>query len=376
MNFPNKKFLLFAMAGLTAILLVLICAGILSNSLTHHLDPRLVSPAPLIQGLLKTNCPIFLTPEFFPMTASWSGSQKALLPSLAQSTAASRDKSLFWKLNREKHYSAAFLESAVTGELSDSLLQSQLWELSDVSPWGYLFCQKTAQTTAWKIPSEAELLKQWPDAEGRSRFLILTAANLAAINRLDDAEHFLTLGEKLNLLPSLLQSTRASLAASRRDWVSATQYARQSLHSDPTNSAAQEILIRALIEIGNTDAALDQARELSIRKPDNEAALFLLARAANAANSSKEEIEALTRLVTVGRRNAEPLGATLTYLGQAYAKEGNRGDALRSFQGAELAPELSSDQRKIIRELMDHLMLGTSPSSTLPPLQSSPTRNP
>lgn len=365
------------MAIVAAIIIALIFADILRNPFTHPLDPRLVSPAPLIQGLLEPKGPVFLTPEFIPMTASWSESQKTLLPSLAESTAASRDKALFWKLNREKHYSAAFLGISRDWQpLSESLLQSQLWVLNDVSPWGYLFRQKNAQTAEWKIPSEAELLKQWPDPDDQARFLILTAGNLAAINRLDEAEHFLTLAEKLNHLPSLLQSTRASLAASRRDWVAATQYARQSLHSDPSNSAAQEILIRALIETGNSDDALDQARELSTHEPENEAALFLLARAANAANSAKEEIEALTRLVNVGRRKAEPLGATLTYLGQAYAKEGDRGDALRTFQEAELAPELSEEQHKMIREIMDHLMMGNSPSSTLPPLQSSPIRNP
>lgn len=377
MNFFGKKSLCLTTAFVIAAIGALLYGGILKNPFQHPLDPRLVSPLPLFQELLKTKSPLFLTPEFIPLFASWPASQKNSLPSLAEARAASRDKSVFWGQNREKHYGAVFLGiSPDWQELFDSLVHSQLWVLSDVSPWGFLFLPENAQTTEWKIPTDTELLKEWPLSNDRARFLILTAGNLAAINHRDDAEHLLALAEELHLYPSLLQSTRASLAATHGDWEIAAKFARQSLHSDHSNSAAREILIRALVEKGNTDEALDQARELSVREPENEAALFLLARAASAANSGKEEIEALSRLVSVARSKGEPIGSTLTYLGQAYAKQGDRGDALRSFQMATLAPELSDEQHKMIRDMMDHIMEGNRSSSSLPPLQNPAGSNP
>ena len=101
---------------------------------------------------------------------------------------------------------------------------------------------------------------------------------------------------------------------------------------------------------------LEQALRLVENSPNQES-LFLLARAANASNDREEEISALKRLVVLGAKENQPLGASLTYLGQAYAKNGERGEALRTFQKAIQSPELTDDQRKMIKELMDHISL-------------------
>jgi tetratricopeptide (TPR) repeat protein len=130
--------------------------------------------------------------------------------------------------------------------------------------------------------------------------------------------------------------------------------ANESLVKDRTNTAARTIQVRALIECDRGDEALEQVRRL-VEKSPNQESLFLLARAANAASDQVEEISALNRLVALGAKDHQPLGASLTYLGQAYAKNGERGEALRAFQKAIEAPELSGDQRKMIKELMDHI---------------------
>jgi lipopolysaccharide biosynthesis regulator YciM len=126
------------------------------------------------------------------------------------------------------------------------------------------------------------------------------------------------------------------------------------------------------VETGQTDEALVQARDLVNRNGENETTLFLLARTANAAHSRQEEIDALARLVSVAQSDHQPLGASLTYLGQAYAKDGQRGNALRTLQQAILAPELTGEERKQIRDVMDHLMEGNASSTTLPSLPTSP----
>lgn len=332
-------------------------------------NPRLSSPLPLIQGLLQSGSPVFITPEFLPCIAALPAAEKALFPAPEECAAGARDKSLFWKLNREHHYGCLLVgASPAWKSLTDSLLNSPLWILSDVSPWGYLFKPEASGITEWRLPSEKELEKSWPRPADRARFLILTAANLAAINRLPEAEQLLGSAEATHKLPSLLLSTRASIEAFRGHWNKAVSLSKASLRADRSNKAAQEILIRALIETGHTDEALEQARDLVSLDDKNTDALFLFARAASAAHSDKEEIQALKQLVAVATKNRLPLGASLTYLGQAYAKSGERGEALRTFQQALLSPELTDEQRTVIHDIMDHLMEGNTPSNTLPAL--------
>jgi hypothetical protein len=362
--------------------LLFLALAILSDLLSvgcqrSEMDARLDSPASLLQTLVQSGAPVFITPEFLPCIAPLPPPQRALFPTASDSESASREKSLFWKLHRETNFSTLLIGASPAWKpLTFSLLNSPLWVLTDVSPWGYLFKPKNAGVAPWQIPSEEELQTQWPHNSDRARFLILTAGSLAAINRLPEAEQLLAKADSLHKLPTLLLGTKASIAASRGHWEEAMTLAKSSLHADSDNRAAQEILIRALIETGHDDEALNQAINLVARDGENTDTLFLLARAANAANSDKEEIEALVRLVAVARSKKQPLGASLTYLGQAYAKQGDRGEALRTFQQASVAPELSEQQRKMIRDIMDHLMEGDRSSSTLPALKPSPSGTP
>jgi len=366
----KKSFLI----SIAVILIVAVIALFLHGRHQEVLDGRLATPVPLLQELVKPGTPLFITPEFLPCLAPLSSAQQALFPTLEDSETAGRDKSPFWRLNREHHYGALLVgASPAWHSLTESLLNSPLWVLSDVSPWGYLFKPNRSGISAWQIPSPRELESNWPRPADRGCFLILTAANLAAINRLPEAEQLLDMADTLHTSPSLILSTRASIAASRGHWEEAVNFSNDALHADRGNKAAEEILIRALIESGQTDQALDRARDLVSRNGEDTEALFLLARAANAAHSDKEEIAALAQLVTVAKKTKQPIGASLTYLGQSYAKYGDRGSALRTFQEALLAPELNEEQRKVIRHIMDHLMEGNTPSSTLPSLPPSGT---
>ncbi|MEI6322787.1 MAG: tetratricopeptide repeat protein [bacterium] len=375
MSFIGKK----ALSILPAIVFLALTTLLVEGCQLHRTpDARLTSPVPLLQEILKsTDSPVFITPEFFPSIASLSGPQVSLLPSVTDSESAARDKSAFWKMNRERHFGAVFLGASPAWQsLTKSLLASSLWTLTDLSPWGYLFRPKGDHATDWQLPSDQKLREIWPDTKDRARYMMLTASNLAEIGRLSEATQLLDMAATTKELPSLLLSTRASLSASQGHWQDAAGYAKKSLDADTGNHAAREILIRALIETGSADEALDNAQSLITLKGENENSLFLLARAANAANSGKEETDALLRLVTLARRHREPLGASLTYLGQAYAKQGERGNALRAFQEAALAPELSDEQHGVIRELMDHIMEGNASSSTLPTLKKPLDTNP
>ena len=366
MSFVKKPIFTTAILGLLAVGLLL---AFLRNHSQRPTDPRLASPTLLLQELGKSGLPVFITPEFLPFISSLPAAEKEFFPSLSDSEKASLANSSFWRLNREKHYSALLIGvTPASRPLANSLLDSSLWLLSDVSPWGYLLRPNVEGTLAWQLPSQQELEKTWPGVSDRALFLILTAANLEAIDHLSDAESLLTLAAATHQHPSLLLSTQASIAASRGHWNEAVTLANKALGKDRSNRPAREILIRALIESGQTDEALEQAHELIKRNGEDETTLFLLARTANAAHSRQEEIKALERLVEVGQKDRQPLGASLTYLGQSYAKNGQRSNALRTLQQALLAPELTEDERKEIRDVMDHLMQGNVSSSTLPPL--------
>jgi tetratricopeptide (TPR) repeat protein len=311
----------------------------------------------LIQGLLEKKLPIFLSPEYLSAAHGKLQGLSAIVPDKKASETALRDPSFFHALHREKHFSAVLLAPAqASSPLCLALLSSPLWTLSEVFPSGYLF--KLVGSTPWTSPDEGVILRLHPDPSDRAQWLIGTAANLIAIKRTKEADQMLLYAANTKRLPSPLLATQASLAASRGHWNEALILSKQSLVANSSNTAARIILIRSLIECGKPDEALSEAKKLrSITFARNAETLFLLARAANSANDKGEEIKALRDLISLAREQNQPLGASLTYLGQAYAKNGERGEALRTFQKAMDAPELSDSQRKMIKELMDHIAL-------------------
>jgi len=340
--------------GLALVLLGMI---LLLTSCTKKItakDPVLVSP--MIEDLLKEATqqgkPLFLSPDLLDCIPK---KDAPLLPTKEESLAAVQDPTSFYRLQRQRHFSVILL-SPYPGsmKLADSLMSSPLWTMTDVSPIGSLF--RPVGSPSWRLPKSESLEQIHPDPAERAQWLIATAANLISLGKRDDAEQLLVMAATTRKLPSPLLSTRASLAASRGQWNEAMILAKESLGKDSANSSAQTTLVRALIECHRSDEALEQARRLVAKSPNQES-LFLLARAANAASDQDEEIRALSRLVALGAKEHQPLGASLTYLGQAYAKKGERGEALRTFQKAIEAHELSDDQRQMIKQLMDHITL-------------------
>lgn len=309
----------------------------------------------LIQGLLQKKAPVFLSPEFLPAPPSDIEGLSALAPGKKESEAALNDAAFFHSLHREKHFSVILLApSRISSPLGAALLASPLWTLTDVLPSGYLF--RPAGSVPWSPPDEEVIVSLHPDSSDRARWLIGTAANLIAIKRTKEAEQLLVYAKKTNSLSSPLLATEASLAATRGRWNEALSLSRQSLAKDPSNTPARLIMIRALIECGKSDEAFAEAKKLrSLPSSSSAESLFLLARAANAANDKVQEINALRDLVSLARRQHQPLGASLTYLGQAYAQAGERGMALKTLQEALSSPELTGEQREMIAQLITHL---------------------
>jgi tetratricopeptide (TPR) repeat protein len=232
-------------------------------------------------------------------------------------------------------------------------------------PGGYLF--RPAGSKVWSLPQPGYWITTFPDPEVRAEWLIGTADSLGKIGRSGEAEQLLVIAETTGRKKSSLFATRASLAASQGEWSQALQLSRESLDDDRTNLMAAMIQVRALVECGRPDEGLIKARRL-VENIENQETLFLLARTASSANANQEESEALQRLLSIARAHRQPLGAILTYLGQAYAKQGDRGEALRTFQEAIVTPELTEEQRRLLRGVMDHLMQGEKSSTTLPSL--------
>ena len=280
-------------------------------------------------------------------------------PTPEESLRALGHPSYFHQLNRERHFTAVILASVDAAQpLCSALLESPVWVLSSVSPAGYLFRQ--AGQKPWQLTDPANLGETGIDPSLRSEWMILTAMNLIAIGRNGEAESLLESAAKDHPDQALLAGGRASLAASRGQWNEALASGRVSLAHDPGNQAVRETVIRALVETGRSDEALDEARKLVARRKDA-ATLFLLARTANTANSSREEIAALQDLVAYGRQTGQPLGASLSYLGQALARNGERGAAIMAFREAMNCPELSPEEQKVIREMADHIALERKP---------------
>ena len=204
---------------------------LLHRQRADRIDVRLATPAPFLQEVLRSGSPAFLSPEFFPFVPE---DRKTLLPSIKECEAAARDKTTFWKLNRDHHFEVVLLgANPAWSPLLHSLLLSPLWVLSDVTPWGYLFKPNLPGSSAWQPPAETVLKEHWPMGLDRARFMILTASNLAAINHGDEAEALLEMAAATHELPSLILSTQASLAACRGNWQEAATRARQSSRPGP-----------------------------------------------------------------------------------------------------------------------------------------------
>jgi hypothetical protein len=351
-NIMNKtRFILIGSAGLFLIGAWLLIAHLSSRQPELRATPPLHLIA-LLEKTLEHHQSVFLSPELYRFVPP---GKLPFLVSLQDAVTAVSDTSNFYRLNREHHFSLLILgtlqpSTRLTRELADS----PLWVLHDVSPWGYVLLPKTTGTASWVPPSPKDLNQQFPDAMKRSEWLISTSENLITIGKTHDAEELLQIASSTGKCLSSLQSAQASLAAAQGRWNDALSAAIMAHRLDPGNASAAEILIRALTECGQPDKALDVARQLTERIKNQET-YFLLARAANVANSKEEEVRALRSLVALARENHQQLGASLTYLGQAYARNGERGEALRTFQEALGQGELTEEQRRLLRQLVDHL---------------------
>ena len=342
-----------AVAGLLLLLAALLF-------LRHQHGSRSTPPGDLqitLEKAIGIGRPFYLSPGLY---EALPGKSSSLTPSRLEAGKASLNPTLFHALNRDRHFSVVLLSCTEgSAPLAQELLSSPRWILTRVAPWGFRFeplGDASSSPSAWVIPSEEALLALHPLPEERTDWLLGTAANLISINRPKEAEQLLSMAAATKKFPSRVLAGQASLAASRGRWSDALLLGRNALGKNSSNDAAREILIRALTESGHPDEALDEARKL-VQRQRNTETLFLLARAANAANSENEEIAALQGLVELGRKNNQPLGASLTYLGQALAKNGRRGAALRAFSEALDSPELSEEQRQMIRQLADHITL-------------------
>lgn len=321
-----------------------------------------LSPATTLEGLLKNGKTVFVSPEYIPLIPT---ARRSAMISPGETALAMKSASEFLKLNRKHRFTHILLSGSPSSRpLIDSLSSTPLWVLTDVEPWGYLFASPGAPT--WTLPSRSILEKKYPGTEERTLWMIGTAGNLAAIHHWEEAGQLLAEAEQSRCFPSLVLGARSSIAASQGRWQEALTLSRQALAKDPSNRSARQTLVRSLIECNRTDEALDEARALTNGNGEDQQSLFLLARAANASGSNTEEIEALEKLTTLARSDGQPLGVILTYLGQAKAKMGRRGEALRAFQLAVVSPELSTQQRAMIREIMDHIMVDEKSSTTLP----------
>jgi len=312
----------------------------------------------LLEKVLSRHQSVYLSPEYYPVTPSQDLKH---LPSRTEAADSMADISKFYRLTRDRHFSLLIfgtLPSSAT--IVRELINSLRWILSDVSPWGYILVPNlhTMDGAApWIPPTQESLSREYPDANNRAAWLIATAENLISIRKMHEAENLLQEAKdiaKTRKCHAHLLVAQASLAAVQGRWNDALSAAREAYDLNPRNTTATEILIRALTECGHTDEALDVARRLT-EQTKNQETLFLLARAANASNSKREEIEALRSLLSMARKQHQQLGASLTYLGQAYARDGERGDAIRAFQEAISQPELNQEQREMLSNLIEHL---------------------
>ena len=302
----------------------------------------------LIHGHASSS-PVLVSPDLSDMMTA-SGVRNLI--EIDKAREALSKSAAFWKSRREKGFEAIVLGTS-PGDLAivRMLLESPIWVLADVSPHGFFFLEKG--TSPWAPGDCLRFAPKGMNRQGRALWAGLTMDNLTAVGRGDLAAGL------LRDLPDDLAETgpvlaaRASLKASSGNWEGSASLASKALDAGG-GIPARMILVRALIEEGRHGEALRQAERMVEERRDA-ATLFLLARAANAAGDLGTEIESLSGVVDYGRSHGLPLSASLTYLGQALARNGERGPALRALEEALSDPSLTPPQKDALREMIDHI---------------------
>lgn len=310
-------------------------------------------PEAVLPSLTKAALPkeglIYINPRGL-AKARFAGS----LPARAEDGETSRlgrEPRLWRAQDRRVRYRAVWLlgDKADHAPLARHLGESPDWRLAAVDAAGLLFVRDGARKEFATEPAQ-HLASGMVGAANRSRFLAGAALSCLSAQAIQEAGELSQTSVRKSDLASDSAAARALVLISLARIDEAVEQSGRAVDLTPRSSSAWQARAETLLHAGLIDDAYAAAQRGAELAPGDEGALWLAARAANAARAFQAEAEILEQLIAMTSGRGGDDSFYQLYLGQSYAKQGLARPALRALEKAAAAPGLSEEQRKELQE--------------------------
>jgi hypothetical protein len=303
----------------------------------------------LTRDALPAEGPVYINPQGLAL-ARFSGP----LPPRAsegETLRLAREPKLWRAQDRQARYGAVWLlgEKSDYAPLARHLGESPDWRLAAIDATGLLFVRGRSTGEFATEPAQ-QMARGFVGAANRSRFLAGAALACLAAQSLPEAGELSRTSVRKSDLASASAAARALVLLSLGQIDGALEQSARAIVLTPASSPAWQARAETLLHAGRADDAYAAAQRAAELAPGDEGALWLAARAANAANAFQSEAEILERLVALAEGRGADTGFYQLYLGQSYAKQGLARPALRALEKAAAAPGLSEEQRSELQE--------------------------
>ena len=333
----------------TAALLALWSGSIRMNDWYNLAMVRETAQPTLTRDALPAEGPVYINPQGLAL-ARFSGPLPKMLAQ-GETSRLAREPRLWRAQDRSARYRAVWLlgEKSDYAPLARHLGESPDWRLASVDATGLLFVRGRSGGEFATEPAQ-QVARGLVGAANRSRFLAGAALACLAAQSLPEAGELSRASVRKSDLASASAAARALVLLSLGQIEEALEQSARAVALTPASSPAWQARAETLLHAGRADDAYAAAQRAAELAPGDEGALWLAARAANAANAFQSEAEILERLIALSEGRGADAGFYELYLGQSYAKQGLARPALRALEKAAAAPGLSDEQRAELRE--------------------------
>jgi len=303
----------------------------------------------LTRDAVPEDGPVYINPQGLAL-ARFAGPLPPRSPA-GETLRLAREPKLWRAQDREVRYRAVWLlgEKADYAPLARHLGESPDWRLAAVDSTGLLFLRAPRAREFATEPAQ-QLARGLVGAANRSRFLADAALACLAAQALPEADELSRAAARRSDRSSHVAASRALVLVSLGQIEEALEQSGRAVSLAPDSSAAWQTRAETLLHAGRVDDAYAAGQRAAELAPGDEGALWLAARAANAARAFQSEAEILERLVALTEGRGGDAGFYELYLGQSYAKQGLARPALRALQKAAAAPGLTDEQRSELQE--------------------------
>ena len=336
-------------------------------------SPELTTPILALSHLPQLHgSALYFTPaavEFVkPHWAEWAmrapsidGTQQLPAPTpemlALQFGAGAQNLRAWYALDREWRFNAALLtgDPASFRAVLDALRKSPDWTLTWLDHTSLIFQRGPARSwTATDLDSLKAAFATHSSVE-RVEIRVQAAHRLTALGEIATAKALLDEAIKIDPSSAPAWTELACAHAMLTQWDRALEASDRAIDSDKHYLPALASKANALYALGKFNDALVITRRLVLETPDDGQNLALHARVTHAAHAFQEEIEVLTRIISLSQSKALPTGAWHIFLAQAYAEDGQGEPALQQFEAALKQPELTDQQRAFAQKGIDRL---------------------